>query len=309
MHSVKSIINNAIESRGQGKSILIINDNETEYLKGFADLHQHRFFILEKQGSPSWVIPHNFTRLRSLTHLNELDLIICCNRGETFDEAKKISLHQHVPMVVIDFCGASSIIPHPFASSLLDKEPASYIRKNGDVHVSVHESIENSWLPTSNYLSITIPPKIFPEGRRRKDESGKYNIAIEPFPRQYLQSLNIQVPPNAVLTTDLSSADIFINLWGHVSCTTLKAMTLGIPVVCMKTEDEHVKYLSENQCCIIVNQIQDIKGLGFVEEILELHKKHDMKDKALAEVLYSKDFASDWNSIIDYSTNKCYIRN
>lgn len=309
MHAVKNIINNAIDSTGEGKSILIINDNETEYLKGFADLHQHRFFILQKQGSPSWTTPHNFTRLRSLTHLSKLDLIICCNRGESFDEAKKISLNQHVPMVVIDFCGASSMTPHPFSSSLVDKEPATYIRKNGDVHVAVHESIENSWIPTSRCLNITIPPKS-PADCILMRNSEKFKIAIEPFPRQYIQSLNIQSPRNAELTTDLTSADIFINLWSHVSYTTIQAMSMGIPVVTMKTEDEYVKHLSEKQCCIVVGQIQDIKGERFVEEILELHKKYDMKTKALEQAFSSnEDFASDWNSIIDYSTNKCYIRN
>lgn len=309
MYAVKNIINNAIDSTGEGKSILIINDNETEYLKGFADLHQHRFFILQKQGSPSWTTPHNFTRLRSLTHLNELDLIICCNRGEAFDEAKKISLNQHVPMVVIDFCGASSMTPHPFSSSLVDKNPNTFMKKCGDVHVSVHESIENSWIPTSKCLNITIPPKP-PTHCTLIRNSEKFKIAIEPFPEQYIRSLNIQVARNAELTTDLASADIFINLWNHVSYTAIQAMNMGVPVVAMKTEDEYVKHLSERQCCIIVVKIQDIGGEGFVEEILELHKKYDMKTKASEQAFSSKeDFASDWNSIIDYSTNKCYIRN
>jgi len=314
MNSIKNIINNAISSRGEGKSILIFHENEADYLRGFADLHNHKFYLCPTEKSPQWdnsPLPHNFIITRSIAHINDLDLIICCNRGEAFDKAKKLSLNQHVPLVVIDFCGVGSLTPHPFSSSLVEKNPSHYAAKNADVYVAIHESIEKSWLPSNDGMSITIPsiaqanpPKV------ENTKHDKYQIAIEPFPRPYFDSLNLRVAPNTELTTDMSGADIFLNLWTSVTPPVLQAITLGIPVVTMQTEDEYIKYLSERQCCIVINQIQDISGQDFVNEVLSLHAQHDMKRKAKEETFcVPTQFASDWNSIIDYSTNKCYIRN
>ena len=312
MHAVKNIINNAISSKGNGKSILIVNENNADYLKGFARLHDHEFYICPNAKSPAWdksPLPHNFKMVRSLSHINKVDLIICFGRGEGFDEAKKISIYQHVPLIVIDFCGAGTMSPYPFSASLVNKDFNHYARKNGDVNVAIHESVQNSWMPHSKGLSLTIPPMVN-RIARVSQKNPKFQIAVEPFPQGYFQSLNLQVGSNAELTTDMSNADIFLNLWTHITTPVLQAMAFGTPVVTMTSQDEYVKYLSENQCCIVINEIRDIANNSFAEEILKLHEKYDMTKKALEATSENQtQFVSDWNSIIDYSTNKCYIRN
>ncbi len=312
MHPIKNIINNAILSRGEGKSILLIHDNESDYLKSFAHLHQHRFYLSPNMKVSGWdnsPLPHNFSIVRGVGQINKLDLIVCCNRGEAFDEAKKISMSQHVPLVLVDFCGMKTMSPHPFSSKLTENNPNHYASRNADVYVSIHESIEQSWIASSNGLSMVIPPVLEPPMHKHVKQP-KFTIALEPFPKPYFDSLNIRVAPNTQITTSLSGADIFLNLWTSVTTSVLEAMALGVPVIMMKSEDEYIKYLSDRQCCIVVNGIEDIRGDGFVQEILQLHDKYEMKKKADEEIFSDPiQFASDWNSVIDYSTNKCYLRN
>ena len=311
MFVVENLIRNA-SSEKETLSILVINEGFDDYILSLAESMNHKFYLINgiAPGITQWSLQESASNIylyNSIDALPEkhMDVILCFNRGKTFDIANQISNQLHVPLIVVDFCESNKLLPLPLTATINipDQERAAYYYKNGDASVGVDNTVKRSWVGQVPSLSFEIPYPFSPF-----NEGGQRNkILIDTkMPTEFLNTLNLQ--GNPYVTQDPNEAFVYVHLWQVKTPLLYKCMSSKIPAIVF--DREGFADLLNQKLCILGDNHIGIFSADSYQRLVQHEHLGELANQAYEFMSKNtlEDFSSKWNNIFNHVCNKTLLR-
>lgn len=296
MFKIENIIRSATRKAGDKLNILIFQEGNEDYIERLC-LTGHNFYCISDYCT---VFPWRRKEKPKNLHIYKefigsgvvsFDFIIVFNRTRMYEDAIKVSSVGHIPIIVVDTIGAMTKVPMPFfTTAQINNEAAMYAR-NGIVNIATTEIVEESWYNVNTSFAYTIPI-----GGNEQVLSGE-KILIDPtLPKEYLESLPINVLDGSKYTTKPYNVKCYLHLWQNITPLMIDCLCSDIPVITFKSL-EFQELIDNNSIHIIDNLLDfeyvNLNGIGTKYD----KEKNDMSN-----------FIKEWNNIFNNFISGYYTR-
>lgn len=305
MYAIENIIRNSFKKDNEKLSILVINDNNNDYVERLAENLDHTFYVIQYNSNWNKGKKENIIFCKDVDQLGTryIDLIITFNRLGGYEYAEKISLNFHIPIITIDTVTSEIKVPIPFFTTANITNIEKIALRNGDVSVGITDRISKSWNnPYQNigmYIS-TVTKKI------NTIENSNKILIDDCLDKKYIESIDLNLNEN--FTGKPQEACLYLHLWQNITPLMLDCMASNIPVITFESKD--FIDLIQNKCCVVIQDIKQVNSKDFIQQILNFQHINTIKNNAL---IYSKNnlntnFKKEWDNILYHVSNKCFMR-
>lgn len=308
MYIMENIIQKTISDNNRKLSILIVNQDNEDYIYNLSKL-EHNFYIITEY-SINWkydFLPNNLFFINNIKDIGikTIDCIIVFDRFNTYEKASLISKNLHVPLIVVDY--ASSILKTPtpfFVNSKFNEENIAYLR-NGNISVGMSDFVTKSWHSHIQYFGTTIIPVTETIVSKNKEK-----ILIDTWlSPDYVKNLPIKID-NEKYTTNPENAIMYLHLWKNINPLMMQCMASEIPVITFNSED--FNEIINEEACVLLQDIDMLNKSYFIKYILQFVEKQNItvnaKNYLNKRINEENNFLKSWNNLLNYVSNMYYLR-
>lgn len=310
MYLMQNIIQKAIDQKKDKLSVLILNEDNEEYIYNLSKL-DHNFYIIQENGFTfNWrhnFIPNNLIFVNNFRDfgIKEIDCIIVFDRINTYEKASLISKQYHIPIIVVDIASSllKSKVPF-FINAKIDNPNITYLR-NGNVSVGISNFVTDSWHSYKQYFGTTIIPITEPIISKSKEK-----ILIDMWlAKDYIDNLPIKINSDNY-TTNPENAIVYLHLWKNINPLMFQCMASEIPVITFNSEE--FNEIIEEEACILLEDINVLNKPNFIEFILDFANEKNIianaKNFINKRINEENNFTKSWNNLLSYVSNMHYLR-
>ncbi len=140
MYQLENIIRTATRSSDDKLNIIVMCDNEEDYISALCQTGHNFFLFTEQYHLSQWKREVKHTPLNLRICRNPLfsferayDLIICFNRLGQWETASGLSRAWHIPIVTVDIVSNATKLQHPFFANLSIDNPEAMYQRGGEL--------------------------------------------------------------------------------------------------------------------------------------------------------------------------------
>lgn len=310
MYLMQNIIKNALDENKDKLSILILNEDNEDYIYNLSKLNHNFYIVQENNFNFNWrydFVPNNLIFINNYKNfaIKNLDCVIAFDRISTYEKASSIANQYHIPLIIVDL--ASSLIKNKipfFVNSNIDNSNIIYLR-NGNVSVGISDFVTKSWHSHRQYFGTTILP-ITEQIISKNKEKILLDMLLN---KDYINNFPIKIDSDRY-TTNPENAMLYLHLWKNLNPLMLQCMASEIPVITFNSDDFHE--IIEEEACILLEDISSLNKPNFLQFILEFANKKNIisnaKNFIKKRVNEENNFLKSWSSLLNYVCNMPYLR-
>ncbi len=306
MYPIENIIRNSFKKQNEKLSILVINDNNNDYVERLAYELDHTFYVIQHGCVWNKSTKENIILCGNVNEISNryIDLIITFNRLAGYEYAEKVSLDGHIPIITIDTVSGLLKAPVPFFTTINFTNIDKIALRNGEASIGTSEYVSRSWHNPYQNLSLSIP---ILAKKIKTTQTAKKILIDSSLPKEYIESINLNL--NEKFTNNPEEACIYLHLWQNVTPLMLDCMNSDIPVTTFQSKD--FDQIIEQKACIVLQDLNQVNSDNFIDSIMNFKYTDIIKKNALSYVknnLDNKNFRENWNKVLYHTCNKCFIR-
>lgn len=328
MFVMQNIINSVVRIGNQEKlNILTLCNHHEKYISTLCETG-HNFYIPISDSSSAWVketcsVPKNLRLLgpRDFTPLS-FDFIICHDRLEQYNEAHRLAHLMHLPLILVDHCGASTVKNRPFGINFSVDTPENLV-KTPTATVSLSSSISKSW--PKNGLDLVIPlgvdtERFSPRSCGSESGPGIFNETLSPTRIVFDNAVTpeaasaifggLSKTEYSVLPTDSDvvqkeeiyrEGDYFINSYTSITVKLAEAMACETVPICFRTPESQDFIEHGTDGFIIDTSLELLPLLKALDEDEDMRR--EVGKNAREKIVQNHSlgaFTSKWTHIFNY---------